>query len=50
MSTADVIVIGIIAGILSLAIYKIVKDKKRGVKCPGCGECGASSHKNSCKQ
>lgn len=45
MSTADVIIIGIIAAILVLAIYKIIKDRKRGIKCPGCGECGAGSRK-----
>jgi hypothetical protein len=39
MSTGDFIVIGVIVLILALAIFKIVKDKKRGVKCPGCDAC-----------
>ena len=39
MSTTDFIVIGVIAVILIVAIRKIVRDKKRGVKCSGCPEC-----------
>lgn len=48
MNTADFIVIVVIAIIVSVAIYKIVKDKKRGVKCSGCSggcECPDKSHK-----
>lgn len=45
MSTVDFIVIALIAVIVSLAIYKIVKDKKSGVKCSGCsGSCECSGH------
>ncbi len=47
MSTVDYVVIAVIAVIIGLAVYKIVKDKKRGVKCSGCGsscECGCSGH------
>lgn len=39
MSTVDFIVVAVVVTIMTLAIRKIVKDKKRGVKCPGCGEC-----------
>jgi len=45
MSTVDYIVIAVVAVIIGLAVYKIVRDKKRGVKCSGCGsscECGCS--------
>lgn len=48
MNTTDLIVIVVIAVIVSVAIYKIVKDKKRGVKCSGCSggcECPDNSHK-----
>ncbi|MEL7565273.1 MAG: FeoB-associated Cys-rich membrane protein [Dehalobacterium sp.] len=39
MSSIDFVVIAVIAGLISLAIYKIARDKKRGVKCSGCSEC-----------
>lgn len=42
MSGVDFIVLAGIAAVLALAIVKIVRDKKRGVKCPGCGECGGT--------
>jgi len=42
----DFIVIGVVAGLLALAIYKIVRDKKRGVKCSGCGGCSGCPDKN----
>lgn len=45
MSGVDYIVIVICAAIITLAIYKIRKDKKRGVKCPGCGECSGCPDK-----
>lgn len=32
----DIIVIGIVAGILGAAVAYIVKEKKKGVKCIGC--------------
>lgn len=40
----DLIVIGIIVIIISLASYKVYRDKKNGVKCSGCShskECNA---------
>ncbi|HBV85138.1 MAG TPA: FeoB-associated Cys-rich membrane protein [Desulfosporosinus sp.] len=46
MSMVDFIVIGVVAGLLALAIYKIVRDKKRGVKCSGCGGCSGCPDKN----
>lgn len=39
MNTVDFIVILIVAGLVSLAISKIVRDKKKGVKCTGCSGC-----------
>nr|WP_291353281.1 FeoB-associated Cys-rich membrane protein [Desulfosporosinus sp.] len=42
----DFIVIGVVAGLVALAIYKIVRDKKRGVKCSGCGGCSGCPDKN----
>jgi len=39
MNTVDFIVIAIIATLVSFAIYKMVRDKKRGVKCSGCSGC-----------
>ncbi|MEA4925685.1 MAG: FeoB-associated Cys-rich membrane protein [Syntrophomonadaceae bacterium] len=46
MSTVDFIVIALVTALVVLAIYKIVRDKKRGVKCSGCPGC---SDKDSCK-
>ncbi|ADY55832.1 hypothetical protein Sgly_1532 [Syntrophobotulus glycolicus DSM 8271] len=46
MNTGDFGVIAVIAVILVLAVTKIVRDKKKGIKCPGCGECECSSHKS----
>ncbi|MBC2722163.1 FeoB-associated Cys-rich membrane protein [Desulfosporosinus sp.] len=46
MSMVDFIVIGVVAGLVALAIYKIVRDKKRGVKCSGCGGCSGCPDKN----
>lgn len=46
MSSVDYVVIAVVAVIIGLAVYKIVRDKKRGAKCSGCGvgcECGCSS-------
>ena len=42
----DIIVTLIIISILSLSILKIVKEKKRGVKCIGCPHGGGSKKKN----
>lgn len=46
MSTVDFVVVGVIALILALAINKIVKDKKKGVKCIGCDACCDKSRKH----
>lgn len=39
MNATDFVVIGVIALILVLAITKIIRDKKKGVKCIGCDLC-----------
>ena len=45
MSTVDFIVIAIVAALIALAINKIIRDKKRGVKCSGCGGCSGCPDK-----
>jgi len=42
MGPVDIIVIVVIAALVGLALFKIIRDKKKGVKCAGCG-CGESS-------
>lgn len=49
MNPVNLIVLGVITLIIALAVNKIVKDKKRGVKCPGCGECCDSGTGKSCR-
>lgn len=50
MSAVDFIVLGVVAALLALAINKIVKDKKKGVKCSGCSEgCACSESSKSSK-
>jgi hypothetical protein len=43
------IAICIIVGLLGLAIYKMVKDKKAGKKCSGCSSCPSNCDCNSNK-
>ena len=43
MNPADIIVIAVIALILGLAIFYIVKAKKSGKKCIGCPDSGSCS-------
>lgn len=47
----DVIVAGIIIGIVLLAVLYIRKEKKRGVKCVGCPFCDtcSSTQKDNCE-
>lgn len=45
---ANVIVVLIIVLIISLALFKVIKDKKNGVKCSGCPHSKTCSSKNSC--
>ncbi len=45
MSGVDYIVLAVCAVLITLAIYKIRRDKKRGVKCSGCSECCNKAHK-----
>jgi hypothetical protein len=42
MTNTDIIIIAIIAVVISFSVWKIIKDKKKGVKCPGCGTCPAA--------
>ncbi|MHB8074249.1 FeoB-associated Cys-rich membrane protein [Desulfosporosinus fructosivorans] len=49
MNTVDFIVLAIVAAIVALAINKIVRDKKRGVKCSGCSGCSECCDKNPSK-
>ena len=51
MSVQDLIIIGIIAVIVGLALAYIIKAKKSGKKCIGCpdsGSCSGSCHSCSC--
>jgi len=41
----DIIVILVIGSIIALSIMKIVKEKRKGVMCVGCGGC---PNKNVC--
>lgn len=41
----DIIVVGIIAGILGCAIAFIIKEKKAGKRCIGCSQAGMCSAK-----
>lgn len=36
----NIIVGAVIVGIIALAVYKVVKDKKAGAKCVGCPYAG----------
>lgn len=47
MSSVDFIVIAVIVALFTLAIYKIVRDKKNGVKCSGCSDCTQCSNKSN---
>jgi len=44
MNYIDLIVVGIMALIVSLAVFKIVRDKKSGRKCTGCDGCCQNCH------
>ena len=39
MSYLDYIVIGVIAAAITLAIIKLVRNKRKGIKCSGCEGC-----------
>lgn len=47
MNMVNGIVIAIIGIIMALAIYKIVIDKKKGVRCSGCPDSGRCSACNT---
>ena len=56
MNVLDYVILAVIAAILSLAIFYIIRAKKRGAKCIGCpngascsGKCaGCSGHCGGC--
>lgn len=50
MSTVDFIVLAVVAALIGLAIYKIVRDKQKGVKCSGCSGCSESSESCECSE
>ncbi len=47
---ADLIVVGIVLVIVSVAIAYIIKEKKKGVKCIGCPAAGQCAGKCAGKQ
>lgn len=47
MSEVDFIVIAVLVVLFTLAIYKIGRDKKRGVKCSGCSTCSECPNKSN---
>ncbi len=48
-SIGDVIVLIVILLIISLAIFKMYKDKKNGVKCSGCPHSKVCNTEDKCK-
>ncbi|NLM21515.1 MAG: FeoB-associated Cys-rich membrane protein [Peptococcaceae bacterium] len=48
MNTIDFVVIGVVVALIALAVYKIVRDKKRGARCCGCSACCEQSEKSGC--
>ncbi|MDX9870824.1 MAG: FeoB-associated Cys-rich membrane protein [Clostridia bacterium] len=48
MNTVNIVVAIVLAAIIGLAVLKIVRDKKRGVKCSGCPHSCTCSVKDSC--
>lgn len=44
----DIIVIAVVAVIVGLAVFYIVRAKKKGVKCIGCPQGGKCSDRESC--
>ena len=42
------IIIAVVAVILGMAIYYIVKEKKKGTKCIGCPAAGQCAQLNQC--
>lgn len=48
MNTVNIIVGVVLALIVGLAVFKIVRDKKRGVKCSGCPDGCSCSVQDAC--
>jgi len=45
---ATIIIVAVVAGLLFLAVRKLVKDHKQGGACAGCGGCGGCHPKGGC--
>ena len=45
----DVILVGILLGIVGGAVFYIVKEKKKGIKCIGCPSAGSCGRKTGCQ-
>ncbi|WP_347488172.1 FeoB-associated Cys-rich membrane protein [Desulfoscipio sp. XC116] len=43
MSIVDYLVLAVVALMVALAVFKMARDKKRGVKCSGCSGCSECS-------
>jgi hypothetical protein len=40
-----VVVLAVVVGIVALAVYSMIRDKKNGKSCSGnCGKCGGQCH------
>ena len=52
MGIEDYIIIGVVALIVALALFYVIRAKKRGVKCIGCpsGGCNCGSHKGGAEE
>ncbi|MDC7220031.1 MAG: FeoB-associated Cys-rich membrane protein [Spirochaetales bacterium] len=50
MTFTDIIVILVIAGLVGLALGKIIRDKKRGTPCTGCTSCPVAGSCESMKK
>ena len=49
MGPIDFIIIGVVLGIVALALWYVIRQKKRGAKCIGCPsgcDCGKSDKKS----
>ncbi|WP_199563542.1 MULTISPECIES: FeoB-associated Cys-rich membrane protein [unclassified Oceanispirochaeta] len=46
MTTTDILIIGVIIFLIAGALWKILKDKKKGAGCSGCTGCPMSGQCN----
>ena len=52
MNYADIIILGVIAGVLGLCVWYIRQSKKKGKKCIGCPDscaCSSANCSGGCK-